>query len=284
MIPGSPSVVDFQGLAQLRLGASEGSPEALEEAAQQFESLIIGLMLKTARDAQLGDGLFDNSQSKQYLELMDQQVALELARKGGFGFSDMIVEQLSAAAPVPPHKAESFEANGAAAFVRALLPQAEAASRRLGVDPKLLLAQAALETGWGRSLPKRVDGSSSNNLFGIKAGDSWRGPSVAQWTLENVDGAVTRQRAQFRAYSSAADSFDDYAALIAESPRYARALDAGAESSSYVREVVAGGYATDPDYADKWLSIYRGELLRDAVQAAQGTGIAADTMAASAGD
>jgi flagellar protein FlgJ len=107
---------------------------------------------------------------------------------------------------------------------------------------------------------------------------------VAQWTLESIDGALTRQRAQFRAYSSPADSFDDYASLIAESPRYARAVDVGAEAVRYVHEVVAGGYATDPDYADKWLSIYRGELLRGAVQAAQGTHFAADTMAASAGD
>lgn len=277
MIPSSASVVDIQGLAQLRCGAAEQNPAALEEAAQQFESLIIGLMLKTARDAQLGDGLFDNSQSKQYLELMDQQVALELARKGGFGFSDMIVEQLSAALP----ETESFEAADAEQFVRDLMPQARAAAERLGVDPKLLLAQAALETGWGRSLPRRADGSSSNNLFGIKAGGSWHGQSVAQWTLENVGGTVTRQREQFRAYSTAADSFADYAALIGESPRYARALEAGERPEHYVREVAAGGYATDPDYADKWLSMYRSEPLRRAVEAAQETGSPADFMATS---
>lgn len=283
MVPASSSIVDVQGLAALKRGAAEQSPAALEEAAQQFESLIIGLMLKTARDAQLGDGLFDNSQSKQYLELMDQQVALELARKGGFGFSDMIIEQLGTRTVEPaaePSRA-AFEAADPEQFVRELLPQARAAAERLGVDPKLLLAQAALETGWGRSLPRRGDGSSSNNLFGIKAGASWRGQSVSQWTLENIDGAMTRQRARFRAYESTSESFADYAALIAESPRYAPALESGGDPERYVREVVAGGYATDAAYADKWLSIYNGAELERAVSAAQGSPASADTMTAS---
>jgi len=275
MVPTTTSVVDFEGLAALRRDAAEHDPAALKEAAQQFESLIIGMMLKSARDAQLGDGLFDSSQSKQYLELMDQQVALELARKGGFGFGDMIIDQL---ANVPPETA-SFEASDPEEFVRELLPEARKAARQLGVAPELLLAQAALESGWGSSAPRLPDGRSSNNLFGIKAGSSWHGSKVSQWTLESMDGAMTRQREQFRAYGSAGQSFSDYAELISESPRYAGALESGGDPDRYVNAVAAAGYATDPEYAQKWLAVFNGPTLRDAIAAAQGNIARADTVA-----
>jgi flagellar protein FlgJ len=275
MIPVSASVVDFQAFAELRRGAAEQSPAALKEAAQQFESLIIGMMLKSARDAQLGDGLFDSSQSKQYLELMDQQVALELARKGGFGFGDMIIEQLSAVQPA----VDSFEPSSPEEFVRELLPEARQAAAKLGVAPEVLLAQAALESAWGGATPRHIDGSSSNNLFGIKAGGSWRGSSVAQWTLESMDGAMSRQREQFRAYPSAGQSFSDYAALISQNSRYAAALESGGDPERYVREVAGAGYATDPEYAQKWLSVFNGQTLRDAVAAAQVNSAGADTAA-----
>jgi len=264
-----PSIVDLQGLGQLR----HDQPGALEQAAQQFESLIIGMMLKTARDAQLAEGLFDNSQSRQYLELMDQQVALELAQTGGFGFSEMIMDQLGATQP----EAQSFQAATPADFMRELLPEARRVADTLGLDPKLLLAQAALETGWGQSLPRHADGRSSNNLFGVKAGPGWRGASVMQWTLENIDGVMTKQRDRFRAYASTAASFADYADLMTQSARYRPALTVSGDAEAYARQVASQGYATDPDYADKWLSIYRGALMNDTFKSAQVNHTAADT-------
>ena len=291
-----PSSVDLQALTELKQRAAREDPAALAEAAVQFEALFIGLMLKSARDAALSDGLFDSSQTQQYLELMDQQVALDLARSGGFGFGKMLIEQLApreqpvlAPHETPPRPAASRFPSGLPAtllpaspqphgatrndaadgpshgspsggsadeFVARFLPDATAAARKLGVEPRLLLAQAALETGWGEASPRHPDGRPTNNLFGIKAGASWQGAQAAHWTVENVDGVAERKRATFRAYPSSTASFADYVDLISNTPRYSAALEQAHDATGYVRAVTAAGYATDPSYADKWLSIY----------------------------
>jgi flagellar protein FlgJ len=328
------------GLAQLRANAAHKDPGALAEAAVQFEALFIGMMLKTARDASMGAGLFDGQETRQYLDLMDSQVALELARKGGFGFGQMIVEQLAngeassdgktlapqsfdlrdvlrgpidvtgavrgvspvgmPSAPSPLDTAHGFPhglppslrglvplsgasdggaaaspsgvadkgalTSSAADFVTRFVGEATTAANALGIEPRLLLAQAALETGWGGTTPLHADGRPANNLFGIKAGSSWRGPRVAQWTIEHGDGVVARKREEFRAYPHTADSFADYVKLISSSPRYAQALEHAHDPEAYARSVTAAGYATDPDYAEKWLAIYRGDRLGGALR------------------
>jgi flagellar protein FlgJ len=288
----------------------------LKEAAAQFDALFIGMMLKSARAASLGNGIFDSQASSQYLELMDDQVALEFARKGGLGFGKLLLEQISPhgdqhasslgsdsspytsstqtaadfAARLPAllralSSGDAVDALGAddgttaavateAApsgdavehFVRRYLPDATAAAHRLGIDPRLLLAQAALETGWGAAMPQHPDGSTANNFFGMKAGGDWQGGRVAHWTMEHLGGVTARKREVFRAYDHAADSFADYVDMIGSSPRYAPALAHSGDPESYVRAVAEAGYATDPDYASKWLSIYRGERLGDALR------------------
>ena len=145
------------------------------------------------------------------------------------------------------------------------MDDATSAANALGIEPRLLLAQAALETGWGASAPQHADGRPSNNLFGIKAGSSWRGPRVAQWTIEHEDGVATRKREDFRAYDDAAQSFDDYVHLIGSSPRYAAALANANDAEGFAHAVTAAGYATDPHYAEKWLSIYHGDTLGGAL-------------------
>jgi flagellar protein FlgJ len=335
-----PTAVDLTGLAQLKHRAAREDPTSVAEAAIQFEALFIGMMLKTARDASLGSGLFDSQQSQQYLELMDNQVALELARQGGFGFGKMIVEQIAKAeganGAVKPHSFDlgdvlrgPIDLTGAAGatspggipivpgarrptevfpqglppslrglappstqaapanaagrtgvadtaktpltgtadeFVSRFLGEATEAAQALGVEPKLLLAQAALETGWGGEAPLNTDGTPANNLFGIKAGSAWRGARVAQWTLEFGEGGATRKREDFRAYPQTADSFADYVNLISSSPRYAAAREQAHDPEGFARALTDAGYATDPQYADKWLSIYRGDRLGGALE------------------
>ncbi|OOG27126.1 flagellar rod assembly protein/muramidase FlgJ [Thioalkalivibrio denitrificans] len=147
------------------------------------------------------------------------------------------------------------------AFVRDLWPHAERAARSLGVAPEVLLAQAALETGWGRHVIPNSDGTSSFNLFGIKADSRWDGPSARVQTLEYVNGVPERQRAAFRAYSSPAESFEDYVRFITSNPRYADALRQAPDAEGYLRGLQSAGYATDPAYADKILDILgRGTL------------------------
>jgi peptidoglycan hydrolase FlgJ len=136
-------------------------------------------------------------------------------------------------------------------FVQKLWPCAQEAGKALGIDPKHLLAQAALETGWGKSLPCDTDGTTSNNFFGIKAGQSWQGDSVSVKTLEFEGGVPVPKQAKFRSYDSAADSFRDYVEVLRNNPRFAGALNTGNDAKAFASALQRGGYATDPRYAMK---------------------------------
>lgn len=147
-----------------------------------------------------------------------------------------------------------------------LRPHAEQAAARLGVDPQILLAQSALESGWGRHVPRRSDGASSFNLFGIKAHGGWTGDRVAVGTLEYHQGVARRERAAFRAYSSPAESFNDYVDFLHRNPRYRDALTQR-DSADFIRGLQRAGYATDPRYAAKVLGIQ--ERMRELISTQQ---------------
>jgi flagellar protein FlgJ len=138
-----------------------------------------------------------------------------------------------------------------------MLPHAERAAREIGVDPHALLAQAALETGWGKSVPCNSNGDCSYNLFGIKATGQWSGATVNVPTLEFEEGIAVRKAERFRAYDSPADSFRDYASLIRNNPRYENALGAGNDVVTFASALQQGGYATDPNYARKIVAVAR---------------------------
>lgn len=154
------------------------------------------------------------------------------------------------------------------AFVRTLMPHAQAAARALGVPPQALLAQAALETGWGAHVPLRTDGSSSHNLFGIKAGASWSGDRIDKMTHEFVNGRMRKETATFRAYDSFEQSFLDYVDLLRGASRYQDALRQVEEPRAFFEALQRAGYATDPDYADKLLRVMSGPSMQAAVGAA----------------
>jgi flagellar protein FlgJ len=118
-----------------------------------------------------------------------------------------------------------------------------------------LIAQAALETDWGRSTPRTPSGASSNNLFGIKASGGWSGPSVRIGTQEYVNGAATATQARFRAYGSCGQCFQDYTALLSGDPRYAAALGTGNDVGAFASALQQAGYATDPNYARKLTAV-----------------------------
>lgn len=145
-------------------------------------------------------------------------------------------------------------------FLQTLLPLAKKAASSIGVDPRMLLAQAALETGWGQKIIQHPDGRSSHNLFNIKAGRHWEAGRVAVDSLEHLDGVAVRKRADFRAYDDYAQSFEDYVALL-QKPRYAEALRHSRDPEKYIRSLQQAGYATDPNYADKILAIYHRQTL-----------------------
>lgn len=152
-------------------------------------------------------------------------------------------------------------------FVQRLMPHAREAAAMLGVEPDVLIAQAALESGWGSRQFNLPNGQPAYNLFGIKADLDWDGKRVAVSTLEYEDGVAVRRREPFRAYDSYRESFLDYASFIVSNPRYGRALQAAQNAPAYFRELQRAGYATDPDYAGKLSGILNGKYLRNGVKA-----------------
>ncbi len=169
----------------------------------------------------------------------------------------------TAAAELGPHTP--------AGFVASIWGHAQQAARELGVDAKALVAQAALETGWGRKLVRRSGGDSSHNLFGIKA-NGWQGERATSGTHEYVNGVRRNETASFRAYNSVGESFADYVRLLKTSPRYQNALQAGSDVRSFAQGLQRAGYATDPTYAAKIAAIAGGPTIERAVAAVSDAG------------
>ena len=149
-------------------------------------------------------------------------------------------------------------------FVDRVWPAAVEASRQTGIPPKFMVAQAALETGWGKSEPRRADGKPSFNIFGINAGPDWKGPVAESTTIEFVNGVAQKQVKRFRAYESYEESMKDYANLLSNSPRYANVVGTQ-DAAQFARGLQRAGYATDPMYASKLERIIGGATLRQAL-------------------
>jgi len=260
--------LDVQGVNQLKLDAKQSSPEALRAAAQQFEAVFMNMLMKSMREATPQDGMFDSDQTRMYPSMLAQQLTQRMASRG-VGLADVMVRQLSATLQAPggagatpdlpaPPAARSGDAPAhVEAFVQGLLPHARAASAGSGIPAQFMLGQAALETGWGKAEIRGADGQNSHNLFGIKAGGGWRGRTVDIVTTEYVNGKPQKQVDIFRAYDSYADAFRDYANLLRTQPRYQNVIAQGQDAAGFARGLQQAGYATDPNYAQKLISVIR---------------------------
>ncbi len=277
---------DFNGLAKLKTQAQQDSQEALKEVAKQFESIFINLALKSMRDAKLSDGILDSDQSKFFQEMYDQQLSVHLSGDPGIGLADMIVRQLSKEKPqsnLQGMDLSSYRSNpvelaneqiekpkpvtelkseadvpikSVEQFIKQLWPYAQQAASQIGVEPKVLMAQAALETGWGKFVIGKDDGQSSFNLFNIKADKSWQGDKAIETTLEFEQGRGKKVQAGFRVYDSYQQSFQDYVQFLKSNPRYRDALKQVENPEAYVNALQQAGYATDPEYSKKIMQIY----------------------------
>lgn len=145
-------------------------------------------------------------------------------------------------------------------FQEKLAVHAEQASQETGIPAKFMLGQAALESGWGRREIKTVDGSSSHNIFGMKATKGWKGKTVDAVTTEYVNGIAQRRVEKFKAYDTYADAFKDYAKLITKNPRYENVMANAKDASSFAQGLQKAGYATDPEYANKLTKIIKNSL------------------------
>jgi flagellar protein FlgJ len=256
--PVGPSYyADFNGLEGLKKGAKADDPKSIRAAAQQFESLFTNMMLKSMREAKLGQGLGDSQESDLYQDMYDQQLSLKMAQGKGIGLADMLVQQLTrnsaskAAVGNAAATSPTISTTDRISFVNSMAPYAEHAASQLGVSPDTLIAQAALETGWGQHIPAGSDGASSLNLFGVKAGGSWNGAAVnAQTTEYGAQGPASIAQ-PFRAYASVQQGVNDYVSLLQRHPRYQQALGSGDDVHAFASALTRGGYATDPAYAQK---------------------------------
>jgi flagellar protein FlgJ len=257
--------LDTQSLEQLRAQAKHSPDQALKAAAQQFESVFLNMMLKSMREATPQDGMFDSEQTRMFTGMLDQQLAQSMASRG-VGLADIMVKQLrgqmtgeqgskvgaqSSVNVLPSAYSENTQQD----FVNRMRPFAMQASQASGVPPQLMLGQAALESGWGNREIRMADGSNSFNLFGIKANGGWNGKVAEVMTTEYRNGVAYKQVEKFRAYSSYAEAFQDYASLVGNNPRYAGVLQQGGDVAGMAQAIQKAGYATDPKYADKLASI-----------------------------
>jgi peptidoglycan hydrolase FlgJ len=257
----SSLAIDSQSLDKLRLQAKQTPDKALQAAAKQFESVFLNMMLKSMRDATPQDGEFDSEQTKMFTGMLDQQLAQAMATRG-VGLADVMVKQLghnqatsttasSAATPAATSAVPSaYKADVQQSFIDKLRVPAQRASRSTGIPAHLILGQAALESGWGKREIKMADGSSSYNLFGIKAGKDWNGKVAEVTTTEYHNGVASQQIERFRAYGSYTESFQDYARLLGNNPRYAPVMGQG-DAKAFAQGLQQAGYATDPHYAEK---------------------------------
>ena len=253
---------DTQSLNALKMQAGKDGAGAIKETAKQLESLFMRELIKSMREATTKSGLFDSPQGDLGSDLLDQQLSVTMSGQPG-GLSAAIERQLTrqtvpadtSSTPTmltplgaPTVKPASVSQTG---FVEQHNTAATAVERATGIPASYMLGQAGHETGWGRKVIKNPDGSTSFNLFGIKAGGSWTGKTTTVTTHEVVNGETRKVSAKFRAYDSYQESFNDYAKLINNSPRYAQARQQTGSSQAYATELKRAGYATDPDYAAK---------------------------------
>lgn len=288
---------DPTALNALKARSGGNDRAALREAARQFEAIMLTQMMKSMREASASGGVLESQDGRLFQGLLDEQWASGAAKGQGLGIARMIEKQLAMAQgisgadseelPLPtdrlapaiaaslrsatqrqalPQATASVAATGRdlpagkSAFVETLLPQAAPAAEQLGVAPELIVGHAALESGWGRSPIRTADGQNSHNLFGIKAGRSWKGAVAESMTTEYENGVPQRRVERFRAYGSYAEAFADYAQLLASKQRFSAALGQGRDASAFAQALQQGGYATDPHYARK-LTQVASELL-----------------------
>lgn len=270
--------IDAKSLNDLNALAGKDNRAALKETARQFEALFMKELLKSMREATMKSGLMDGEMADLGTDMLDQQWAVQMTGMPG-GLAEMIERQLSQQlgsvtppangsappkadavdglpAPSPRSTVGGLGQPGVASasqvnFVNQHRASAQAVARESGIPASFMLGQAGHETGWGRGEIRHPDGSPAHNLFGIKAGPSWKGKVAEITTTEYTDGVPRKVTARFRAYDSYADSFRDYARLIGQSPRYQEVMGSLHSPVAFARELQEAGYATDPQYAAK---------------------------------
>jgi flagellar protein FlgJ len=279
-----------------------------KKAAQQFEALLLHMMIQSMRQASYKDEE-DSNALDTFRGMYDQNLSEMMANQGGIGLADSLIRDMSKFNPALnlEHETKIDRSSGdkdiglssrvqkaiqiyqdfqpglngkktqqlskdadqkidriserktlsitQQNFVDTLSVHAQKAAEKIGVAPELIVAHAALESGWGKRSIKYSNGAESHNLFGIKASAQWQGKVVDVMTTEYIHGVAQKRVEKFRAYDSYSQAFDDYARLLTSNPRYQKALNQGDNGSEFAKALQKGGYATDPQYAQKLASV-----------------------------
>ena len=286
----SSAAWDTQSLNELKSKAGKDPAGNIRPVARQVEGMFVQMMLKSMREALPKDGIFSSDSTRLYTSMYDQQIAQQMTAGKGLGLADVIVKQMAAAQGVPPEEAPqqvpmkfdlervtSYQNQALTQMVRKAVPKvpesndepltgdskdflaqlslpARLASQQSGVPHHLILAQAALESGWGQRQIRRENGEPSFNIFGVKATGSWKGPTTEITTTEYENGEAKKIKAKFRVYSSYLEALSDYVGVLSRNPRYA-AVTQAATAEQGAQALQQAGYATDPQYARKLTSM-----------------------------
>lgn len=280
---------DAQALNELKAKAGQDPAANIRPVARQVEGMFVQMMLKSMREALPKDGVFSSDSTRLYTSMYDQQIAQQMTAGKGLGLAEMMVKQMTQGqaqpaddAPQVPMKfplktVTSYQNQALTQLVRKAIPRttesndeplsgdskdflaqlslpAKLASQQSGVPHHLILAQAALESGWGQRQIRRENGEPSFNIFGVKATSSWKGPTTEITTTEYENGAAVKVKAKFRVYSSYLEALSDYVGLLSRNPRYT-AVTQAATPEQGAQALQNAGYATDPNYARKLTSM-----------------------------
>lgn len=281
-------------------GDSKALDEAAKQFEAIFVQMMLKSMRKAQDVMQDKDSPFNSEQVKFYRDMHDTQIASDLASNGSIGLAEIIVRQLGKTGEgympadalrndgnlsninrntivstqkvqeedlgkQPIKTFQSFKTaafEDAQSFIENLYPAALEAAEKLGIDPKALLAQAAIETGWGQHMIHNTSGQNSHNLFGMKADRRWQGDRAMVDTIEFEQGVAATKKAPFRMYDSFADSMHDYVSFVQQNTRYEEAVKQSQSPQDYFSELQKAGYATDPNYANKVISVFEGEQFK----------------------
>lgn len=281
----SSAAWDAQSLNELKTKAGQDPQANLRPVARQVEGMFVQMMLKSMRETLPKDGMFSSDQTRLYTSMYDQQIAQQMTAGKGLGLAEEMVKQLSAQQQAPAENAvqvpmkfdmqtvTSYQNAALTQMVRKALPKepdnsdvplsgdskdflaqlslpARLASEQSGIPHHLILAQAALESGWGQRQIRQQNGEPSFNLFGVKASGNWKGKVTEITTTEFENGEAKKVKAKFRVYSSYLEALSDYVGLLTRNPRYA-AVTSASTAEQGAQALQNAGYATDPQYARK---------------------------------
>lgn len=290
----SSAAWDANSLNDLKAKAGHDPKANIKAVAQQVEGMFVQMMLKSMREALPKDGMFSSDQTRLYISMYDQQIAQHMSAGKGLGLAEAMVKQMSSESQEPSETTDKvplkfdletinrYQVQTLAQTVRQAVPRpaseppqtsqdgpltgdskdflaalslpAKLASEQSGVPHHLILAQAALESGWGQRQILKANGEPSFNLFGIKASPGWKGEVAEVTTTEYENGEAIKVKAKFRAYGSYLEALSDYVSFLTRNPRYA-AVTSAATAEQGATALQNAGYATDPNYARKLTSM-----------------------------